>query len=431
MTPGGEGKDKLEPLRLTSQPGAEGESTFLVMNDETGNPEMWTEKEVELNRRFNALLAAVPRPTVTIALIALNLTVFLAMIAAGVSLTKPTASDILRWGADYGPLTTHGQWWRLLTSAFLHFGIVHLLMNMLFLGIIGRFAERVFGHAAFAALYLLAGIGGNLASLYWQPAIVGAGASGAIFGIYGGVLGFVLLQPNLVPGHRVRSIGRAAAVFVAYQLIYGFSSNLFGGNTGTRIDLAAHIGGAVSGLLVGGALTRVRFAIPPERRTAMTALALAAATLLAVLLAWRLPVYDDYRAAIEQFGNSEKAALKLYSELMSKVMTHKISPADFQQALDRQVLAPWNAERDRLSKMRFPKDQQAIAAKLERYMALRAKAWSLFGQGIATGNPRLLTEGLAAQKEVQALMREIVPAPARPASPTPGRIPVPRPAIPR
>ena len=403
-----ENKEREEPLRLSSVPGEDGQATFLVVNDETGDPVMCSEKEVEQNRRFNALLAAVQQPTVTYALLVMNVAVFVLMAAMGISFTNPAPGDVLKWGADYGPLALHGEWWRMVTSIFLHFGIVHLGMNMFFLFIIGRFAERLFGHVGFTALYLLAGIGGNLASLYWQPVTIGAGASGAIFGIYGGVLGFVLLQPRLMPRHRMISIGRMAVGFVAYQLLYGFVSNL-NQSGGTRIDLAAHIGGAVSGLLVGGALARARVQSSSERQHRMTAAIVAASLALAALIAWRLPAYDDFRGEIERFGKLEKDTLKIYADSLTKTMQRKMTPEDFQKTVQGQVLGPWNAERVRLAKMKFPQPQQAFADKLARYMGLRAKAWDLYAQGVATKNAATFLEAMKTQQQVQALVRELNP----------------------
>jgi membrane associated rhomboid family serine protease len=78
-------------------------------------------------------------------LIAINVAVFVVMGARGVSLENPTPSALVAWGANYGPLVTRGQWWRLLTSMFVHIGVLHLLMNMLVLWSVGPFTERYFG----------------------------------------------------------------------------------------------------------------------------------------------------------------------------------------------------------------------------------------------------------------------------------------------
>src|SRR5258708_38397636 len=118
----------------------------------------------------------------TVVLIALNVLIFLVMVIRGASIFSPTTNSVLKWGADYGPLTLHGEWWRMLVSPFLHFGIIHLLFNMFVLFNIGLFMESVAGRVSYIVLYLVCGLGGSAASLAWHPSIVSAGASGAIFG---------------------------------------------------------------------------------------------------------------------------------------------------------------------------------------------------------------------------------------------------------
>src|SRR5271169_3147970 len=96
-----------------------------------------TAAEFEKNQRFNRAMATTPRPLITPILIAINVAVFVAMVVSGFSFSHPSAESFLRWGADFGPLTTHGQWWRIVTSAFVHGSFLHLLMNMLILLSIG------------------------------------------------------------------------------------------------------------------------------------------------------------------------------------------------------------------------------------------------------------------------------------------------------
>jgi len=200
--------------------------------------------------QFARTLAVVtPKVYVTPALIALNAAVFVLMVLTGVSLTDPTLPQLVRWGADFGPLTTHGEWWRLLTAAFVHIGILHIAMNMYVLWSSGRFTERLFGNAGFLALYLLAGVGGNLVSVAWHPLTVAAGASGAVFGVYGGLLGFLLVQRKTIPKKTVATLAQGALVFIGYNALFGINPQL-------NIDLTAHFGGLVTGFLAGCALAR-------------------------------------------------------------------------------------------------------------------------------------------------------------------------------
>src|SRR5438128_879533 len=141
-----------------------------------------------------------PRLWLTYALIAANVAVWIAGVATGVSAISPSIDALIKWGADYGPLTvTNHQWWRLVTNTFLHIGLLHLAMNMIVLFSIGRFVERLVGQAGFAVLYLACGVAGALVSVAHNPYIVSAGASGAVFGLYGALLGFLLRARGTIP----------------------------------------------------------------------------------------------------------------------------------------------------------------------------------------------------------------------------------------
>jgi rhomboid protease GluP len=188
---------------------------------------------------------------ITITLIAVNVLVFAAMVVGGVSFTQPTPMDALRWGADFGPLTIgQGQYWRLLTACFVHFGILHIAFNMYVLYQIGPFVQITFGRARYLILYFLAGLAGSIVSLLIHPQSVGAGASGAIFGLYGAVFGFLLRERHSLNPAAVKSIGRSAGVFIVYNLIFGAMNR--------TTDVSAHLGGLVVGFLAGIALVRTR-----------------------------------------------------------------------------------------------------------------------------------------------------------------------------
>ncbi len=187
--------------------------------------------------------------TITIALIAINVLVFLAMVASGVSFTNPTTRDVLLWGGDFAPLTIGAhQYWRLLTSCFLHFGIIHIGMNMYVLYLIGPFIETIFGRIRYLVIYFIAGLAGSLVSVHVHPLAVGAGASGAIFGLYGAVFGFLLIRRRTLNPAAVSSITKSAGIFVLYNVVYGSVS-------GTT-DLSAHLGGLLAGFLIGMLLAR-------------------------------------------------------------------------------------------------------------------------------------------------------------------------------
>jgi len=177
---------------------------------------------------------------ITPIIVILNILVFAVMAITGVHLFMPSNESLLLWGANFRPLTIEGEWWRLLTSTFLHIGIFHLLMNMYALVYIGLLLEPYLGRARFLSAYLIAGISGSVASIFWNDLTISAGASGAIFGMYGVFV--ALLTTKLIEKSARKSLLISIGIFVFYNLVNG----LQGG-----IDNAAHIGGLLSGLVIG------------------------------------------------------------------------------------------------------------------------------------------------------------------------------------
>jgi rhomboid protease GluP len=202
-------------------------------------------------RQYNFSLAlnqATPTAFVTFGLIGLNLLMFIVMFFFGVSPIEPTPKEVLPWGANLGPLTTSGEWWRLFSACFLHFGVIHLGMNMFILFQVGIFTEKLFGSLRFLVLYLIAGVFGNIAGLYAHPQVVSAGASGAAFGVYGGLLGFLLIERGVVPVESALGIAKSSGIFLLVNLVYGLAS--------PQTDLVAHIAGLLAGFVAVCVLAR-------------------------------------------------------------------------------------------------------------------------------------------------------------------------------
>ncbi len=147
---------------------------------------------------FKAELDAIAptQPLFTWILIAICAAVFAVEIHKGAGFDNMSPDLAIRLGANYGPLTLSGQWWRLLTSMFLHFGFLHIAMNMLCLWSLGTLAERLMGRAAFLLLYFATGIAGGLLSLAVHPQLVSAGASGSVFGVAGGLITYLPLEES-------------------------------------------------------------------------------------------------------------------------------------------------------------------------------------------------------------------------------------------
>ena len=175
-------------------------------------------------------------------LFALNCLVFIAMTARGASPILPDTDDLLRWGADYGPYTLGGQPWRMITSSFLHIGILHLAVNMWVFLRLGRMLKKLIGSFMLVGVYLLTGVGASLLSLSWNPMRVSAGASGSIFGIVGVLISLLFCAKLDIPQDRMSKLRGYVTRLALVNLFYG----LFG-----HIDNMAHLGGLVTGLVLG------------------------------------------------------------------------------------------------------------------------------------------------------------------------------------
>jgi rhomboid protease GluP len=201
-------------------------------------------------RQFESRMMPASRAIVTPALVLACAAVYIAMIATGASPFTPSSEQLVRWGANFGPaVIIDHQFWRLFTSMFVHIGLWHVLMNMLCLATSGRLVERLFGHFGFAALYVLSGLGGSIASVYSQPMTVGAGASGAVFGIFGGLLGFLAIRHHDIPLSVLKPMRGGAIAFLAYNMAFGA--------TVPGISMSAHLGGLVTGFVCGLLMTAV------------------------------------------------------------------------------------------------------------------------------------------------------------------------------
>ncbi|MEG7531592.1 MAG: rhomboid family intramembrane serine protease [Hungatella sp.] len=183
---------------------------------------------------------------VNILLIAMNVAYFLYLETVG---SSEDSLFMIQHGAMFEPMILgEGQYYRLLTSVFMHFGIHHIMNNMLILFIMGERMERALGHRKYLIFYLVCGIGANVASLLFHrkqgELVVAAGASGAIFGVIGGLLYAVLINH----GQLEDLSGRQLVVMILWSLYFGFTS--------TGIDNVAHVAGLVLGILMAILLYR-------------------------------------------------------------------------------------------------------------------------------------------------------------------------------
>ena len=206
----------------------------------------------------------------TYLLLALNIAVYLFMVRSGVDRLTPSPEDLIRFGANNAEavIAAH-QWWRVVTATFVHVGLIHLFTNMWCLWNLGVIGEPMLGFSGLLYVYLLTGAAGNLLSVafnvvFHQYGEVGAGASGAVFGIAGILIVLFsnrkLAQPRPgfagIPLHDLQAIRRSVIQFAGLNLLIGVGTMvrplMHGLGMGElRIDNTAHVGGFVTGLCLG------------------------------------------------------------------------------------------------------------------------------------------------------------------------------------
>ena len=215
-------------------------------------------------------------PTVTMAIMGINVAVFLAMTLGGTSLMGGDSQQLIQWGADAGhEVFELGQWWRMVTSVFVHIGIIHIFMNMWCLWNLGQMSERIYDKGTYVGAYLLCGIGGSIASLACRPISVAAGASGAIFGIAGLLITTFWMGNLPIATEQKSAIMRSLLGFAGYNLLFGAAI--------PGISNSAHMGGLFTGLILGGVMAPSMSRDPRQSRGFRWLVLAGASALLALL----------------------------------------------------------------------------------------------------------------------------------------------------
>ena len=347
-----------------------------------------------------------PRIAVTPVLVGLNVAVFGLMLAGGVHPMAPTIDSLIQWGANYGPKTTNGEWWRMFTAMFLHIGVLHLLFNMVALWNVGGFMERVLGTAGCVVLYLLAGLLGSVASVAWNPFVVSAGASGAIFGLYGGLLAFLLRHRDTTSYASLAALRTNTLAFVGYNLLYGVVQE--------GIDMAAHLGGLAGGFLCGFVLTQPGSQTGRARYHVRSTLVGLIGLLLIGEIVTQLPRVEDVQATLQHFASFDTTTLATFNKAIAQVQQRQLTEAELGRILEQDVLPPWRAQRETLlrlqSQRRLPQRQQRLVSALVEYMTARQEGWELLQEGLRTHDSRALKSANEKQRQADQVLGQLSPA---------------------
>ena len=306
----------------------------------------WLETR-DFNRRLDAIGG---KSWAAAAIVAINIAVFVAMAIVTKQLGQFTLPQLLAWGANFGPLTVNGQWWRAFTALFVHFSLLHLALNMWALWNVGRLSERLFGRGTLLFLYVAAGILASLSSIAWDPSLSSVGASGAIFGVFGAFLAFLIRQRRQIPAVIARKHWVSTLAFVLFNLVSGAIQ--------PGIDNAAHVGGLLSGFVLGLILARpldaqARGGLPVKQSLwaiVFIVIAVGAALWQARGIGSALTIPEKYLRTHNAYAQGEVQNLQLWAELATQASSGSMSDAELGQRFERDILPFWQEQKRLLEK---------------------------------------------------------------------------------
>lgn len=338
-----------------------------------------------------------PQPWITYALLAANVVMFVFELAQGAGAITPTPQQIIDLGGNFPPLTLHGEWWRLGSSMFLHFGILHIGLNMVCL-YQARVVEQLFGRVGFLAIYLLAGLGGGIACLIASTGnTVSAGASGAVFGVYGAFGAFLVLRRSQIQADAWQRTARSIGTFLVLNLAVGLTTK--------GISLSAHIGGLIAGFVTAAALLAGAGAAKQRSVRALGLTILGIALTAAAVMS--LEADPDMTPVLAKVEAVEHASVTRWNEALGRARAGELTEAELADILERNVLAPYQEmRRDVLATKDIPARLRPVFERLDAYTAARIASWGALDAALRQPDPEKRKPWLEAYQRHEAEVAE-------------------------
>jgi rhomboid protease GluP len=349
---------------------------------------------------LDRLHARVSRIWLTYALISMCVVVFAFEMWRSKTLWTVPGEVLLALGADFGPKVQAGQAWRLFSAIFLHGNPLHIALNMFALWQVGYFIERIFGRSGMLLLFIASGVMGSLASVWWRAQGMSVGASGAIFGLFGALLVWLIRRRHEVPLGIFKQLRSGTLGFICYSLFAGVAL--------PGIDNAAHLGGLLGGMLLGaGMAAPLGRPAGAQWRRWPAWLALAAVIVCAgglwrtapqVAVTWQQHV--EFSDLVRDFGLQDAQLEQQLQSLMKDLSERRTSRVDAARQLENDMLPAWRVEADRLAALDVAPADETRKAALVHYASFRYEALQMIARGLVSGQRRWFE--LAAQRQLEA-----------------------------
>lgn len=334
-----------------------------------------------------------PLAIVTIVMIAANLAAYVFSVASGANWLAPDPEVMFNQGGNFGVATLDGESWRLVSSMFLHYGLIHLAMNMLGLVFVGIAVERFYGRLAYLALYLFSGLVGSLTTALGSHAI-SVGASGPLFGLLGGFGAYLLIHRASFDKEAFAKQTRWLGIVIAINVVTGLQSK--------TVDMYAHIGGLVAGLGAG-------FVLAKRPSTARVVSVFAASiVLVAVVTAGVIPkppvkaVLATTKAKFDDFAKLEERALGRYNQLVGN---DKMTEDEVANAIELEVLPVWRQGKTLVWSIEYLPDE--LEANLHAYIETRERAWVAMIGALRKRDQAALADALNAMGDAEKYVEKL------------------------
>jgi membrane associated rhomboid family serine protease len=361
-----------------------------------------TLRDSQLQSFRDTLCARTPFAPVAPLLVVVNIAVFMLMLWDADPMSDP--DTLIAWGGSFGPRTTNGEWWRVITALFVHTSWLHLLATIAGLQL-GLVLERIVGPVAFAAVYLAVGVFTSVLNVSASSVTVTAGASGAIFGTYGLMLATLMWtvfrgSPTLVSLTAAKWMAPAAIVFVAY--------NVATDTVVTMAETAGFLAGCACGLMFGWNASEEKTSV--RRLANGVAVVLVAAVIVAVPLGGITQVID-VRPELARVVTSEEHSATKFRTASEQFQTGRMSAERLADVIERDIMPEVQATRTRFEGLEhIAAEQQALFMRCKEYLRLRDESWRVRAAALRQASMARLREADTIERTSLQILDDIAAA---------------------